>query len=76
MLVCDHCGCQTQIHLDEKGADDKYFEISICIGEMNQVIKGNTFGHKYKSFTFCNKDCMLEYLKANMEMNGKLKGEG
>lgn len=71
MLVCDFCGSQTQINLDEK--ENKCFEISISVCDLGHVIKGNNYGVKAKSFHFCDKNCMIEYLKNNMEINGKFK---
>jgi hypothetical protein len=73
MLVCDHCGNQTQVYMDEKQHINNCFSISVVVEEMLNAIKGSTYGAKYKSFTFCDRNCFIEFIKNNMDINGKFK---
>jgi hypothetical protein len=73
MLVCDQCGSQHQVYLDEKQADNNCFSIAIVVEDMANAIKGVTYGVKYKNFTFCDRDCMIEFFKNNMNPNGKFR---
>jgi len=80
--VCDHCSAQRQIGNPIDGeSSDSYaingFEFCFCVIDLTASIKngGSSFGKKYTSGTFCNKDCLIEFFKENMKKDGKLKNE-
>ena len=68
--VCDHCGQQTQIEDDKEQHGFEFFFYSL---ELKDSLKGNKFSPKFRSATFCQRECLVEFLKVNLEMNGRLK---
>lgn len=68
--VCDHCGNQTQI---EDEVVTSGFEFCFYSLELKDSLKGNKFSPKFKSATFCGRDCLIEFLKKYLEPNGRLK---
>lgn len=65
--VCEHCGKQTQITEDKTDEWNKGCEFYFSIVGLSESIKGSKFPGKLTSFTFCDKECVLEYLKVNFE---------
>lgn len=70
--VCDHCGQQTQISSDEKDITNG-FEFFFYTLDLKESIKGNKYSPKFKCGTFCDRDCLVEFLKANLKPNGRLE---
>lgn len=71
--VCDQCGNQTQVDLSEDG-ENKGFEFSFATQDLVACLEKDRFRTaKMKTGTFCDKDCLLEYLKAHIAENGQIK---
>ena len=72
--VCDHCGAQTEITEAEGSECKDCFEFNYYVVNVVALCKGakNNFP-KWVGFTFCNRDCLIEYLKQNMDNDGTIK---
>jgi hypothetical protein len=63
--VCDNCGTQAEI---KKGDDQIEFHFkSFSLASMR--LDNSYSGNKLISCTFCGKDCLLDYLKENLNVN-------
>lgn len=69
--ICDHCSNQTQIEDDKNdyGIEFHFYSYLISTKERRDNWSKRNVG------TFCNKECLLEYLKNNLDNKGKVKGE-
>lgn len=69
--VCNHCGTQTQI---SEGAEDvQGFEFTFYTFKLKDSIRGQKpWPGKYKSGTFCDVNCLIEFLKNNLDSQGRM----
>ena len=72
-LICDFCGTQNQIHTDEKKIDNVGFEFCFYTLCASDALENKRYNPKYNNLTFCGKECLMEFLKKNINNDGMLK---
>jgi len=74
-LCCDYCGNIHQIYTDENKTHNEGFEFCFfTLDAFSSLETANKrYNPKYNSLTFCDKDCLIEYLKTNLNKDGTLK---
>jgi hypothetical protein len=72
--VCDQCGNQSQLDTAESESSGG-FEFCFMIQDIVASLEHDKFRSKQsmKSVTFCDKECLLEYLKLHLTENGQFK---
>lgn len=66
--VCEHCGSQTEI---SNITDDTGFEFHFCTFSLKDSARGQKpWPGKFNVGSFCDRNCLLEYLKANLDEKG------
>lgn len=70
--VCDQCGNQNEIQSGSLGSG---IDVTFTIIPTYQTIenRGGYNRDKQTNGTFCDKECMLEWFKANLSINGMMK---
>lgn len=72
--VCDHCGNRAQIIKEEKESES--FEFFFCSLTIKEAVQGHKpYPNKFQSSTFCNRNCLIEYLKNKLDMKGNFINE-
>jgi len=71
--VCDQCGNQNQIDPSED-SDNKGFEFAFSSQDLVACLEKDRFKTtKMRTATFCDRECMLEFLKVNISESGQIK---
>lgn len=79
MNVCDNCGNQSEIPppRDKTSPDEepeKGFAFHFYTTSLQRMVADNRFSStKYKSGTFCDKECLLQFIKDNLDAYGRMK---
>lgn len=74
MNVCDQCGNQNQI---QSGSFDSGIDVNFTIISVFQVVENrNKYStDKQITGTFCDRDCLIEWLKARVSDKGIVSAE-
>ena len=70
--VCEQCGNQKQIETEKSSPEEESrlsngFVFSFSIQSLYSVLNNRYGTPKYQNATFCDKDCLIEYLKINIK---------
>jgi hypothetical protein len=70
--VCEHCGRQKQI---SEEVEETGFEFFYYTTDLRDALKNTKsyFQNKFKSGTFCDRSCLIEFIKNNIDDKGKQK---
>lgn len=68
--VCDHCGSQKQI----LSGSDNGVQVALAV-QMPYEVVSNAYSKKEEfRGTFCDRDCLLSFIKENLTLSGRFKG--
>lgn len=67
--VCDNCGTQKEIKEDIESGVGVAFEIA----SPEKVVTSSLFRNDVHIVTFCDRECLLSYLKEHLNPNGFMR---